>query len=69
MFCLQNNLNLIIHQKGERPLSFSMSPVQAPDVRDHVLALTIHAKSVPFLYIIEGKFCKVGLDMGTGTDT
>lgn len=47
MFCLQNNFNLIIHQKAEKPLSFSMSLVQAPDVRDHVLVLTIHAKSVP----------------------
>lgn len=61
MFCLQNNLNLIIHQKGERPLSFSMSPVRAPDVRDHVLVLTIHAKSVPsFIHywkqILQGGF-------------
>lgn len=47
MFCLQNNLNWIINQKAERPLSFSTSLVWAPDVRDHVLMLTIHAKSAP----------------------
>lgn len=61
MFCLQNNLNLIIYQRGERPLSFNMSPVRAPDVRDHVLVLTIHAKSVPgFIHywkqILQGGF-------------
>lgn len=47
MFCLQTNLNLIIHRKGKRPLSFSMSGVQAADVRDHVLIPTTHSKSVP----------------------
>lgn len=41
MFSLQNNLDLIIHQKCERPLSFSLSPAS---VRDHrVLLLTKHA--------------------------
>lgn len=40
MFSLQNNLDLIIHQKCERPLSFSGGPA---GVRDRVLLLTKHA--------------------------
>lgn len=69
MFCLQNNFNLIIHQKAERPLSFSMSLVRDPDVRDRVLVLTYMQSRCPLLYIIESKFCRMGGDMGTGTDT